>query len=101
MTVILIAPRATPLVPYRPGALMFVVMPASELGAPPMSVSVKMELNAKSIAVVPSADPSFHCISRPALWFNVDRPDWAGEAGVGIVRSSTYVARGTITRSSQ
>lgn len=99
LAVLLFAPPATiPTLPV-PAAMIFAVTPALDTPAPAISVSAQMVLEANSDSVVPSADPSFHCISRPALWFLADRPDWEATPGVGVVLSSAYVSRGTVTRS--
>ena len=99
LAVLLLAPVVTVLTPSTPAALLFVETPADTTPAPAMSCSVLMSLLADSNAVEPSADPSFHCISRPALWFVADRVNWEEVAGRGAVLNSCYVARGTVTRS--
>ncbi len=67
--------------------------------APPMTLSMEVGGGAQSLSVEEAANPSFHCISRPALWFYVDREGWGSTEGVGVVTPATYVRRGTVTRS--
>lgn len=95
--VMLFAPSVAPPVPFA--ALMFVITPADDASAPEMKLSSHMVLEGISNSVAPSADPSFNCISRPALWYRAEHPEWESEPGTGAVLSSCYVARGTVTRS--
>lgn len=99
MEVLPIAPLAPLASPPVHAALMFTVTPAANTPMTPFSVESFMSVLADSQSVAPAPDPSFQCIMRASLRFDVDRPDWIGLDNRGFVVPSCVVARGSVTRS--
>ena len=61
------------------------------------TVSAKVALEFRADSKAPAADPSFHCVSRTALWGELDRPAWASSGEVGVALPACEVSRGSVT----